>query len=286
MNTQISDNQNEAVAIEKDIVETRNRMDGTINRLAAKADPSDLVDSIYQWGRRKIDNMDSQGSADSLKNVASEAGRLVKENPVPVALGLAAIGSTFLPSSEESDGSSSDGKLASLKNTASEKLDSFKELTADKTSEIKEAIGSKTGSLQEKVGDGTSHLREKAEGHLQNASAQLSEAKGRTSGHTSALGDRIATRFETTKNENPLSLCAGVLVSGFVLGLLLPKSRQEEKLYGSAAHVAKAKLVEKSRTMADEAKARISEKRQHLVNRTEEAIDQYGNRIEEKIEQS
>lgn len=290
MNSQFSDNDQNPTKIEQDIVETRNRMDGTLDRLAAKADPSDLIDSIYQWGRRKIDGLDSGSSSDSLKSAAHEAGRLVKENPVPIALGLAAIGSTFFANhSSSADSAENEGKIANLKSSASEKLHDYKDAAAEKAHDLKETLATKTEAIRDKVSQSTSEIRDTTGGQVQNASSHLSDAAQKTSDKVSELGDAVSGRFKSTKEDNPLPLCAGILVSGFVLGLLLPKSRQEEKIYGAAADTAKAKLVEKSRAIADNAKAKLSEKRldrQGLTARTENAIDEYGNRLEEHLHQS
>jgi gas vesicle protein len=284
--------------IEKDMNDTRGRMGGTMDKLADKANPSDILDGVYQWGRRKMDNFDTHAPADSVKSAAHEAGRLMKENPLPVALGLAAIGSAFIPHGDEDSDEAESGKFAEMKHRAGEKASDYRHRAADKAGRLRNRVSEKTSHLHDQVTDRTSHLQNKASQkadhlkettseHAHNVADHVSETADHVSEKASELGDKVTGKFRRTKEGNPMALCAGALVSGLVVGLLLPKSRQEEKLYGDAANRAKRKLADKGRTMADEAKAKLSEKRldrQGLAERSEEAIDSYGDQVESSIE--
>lgn len=276
MNPQLLENNNGVDTLEKGIVETRNRMTDTLDRLADKADPGDLIDSLYQWGRRKIESLDSHNSGDSLRNAAHEAGRFVKENPVPVALGLATIGSTFF--THQRDHSEARGGLSQFQEEASEKVTELKNSTTEKAETLKQQVTEKTEELRDAVDE-----------PIEKASSQISEITHKASEKAGELAETVTNQLKSAKDENPLPLCAGLLVSGFVLGLLVPKSRREEKLYGAAADRAKTKLVEKGRAIADEAKAKLSENRldrQGLTGRAKDAVNEYEERLQTHLHQS
>ncbi|WP_411846397.1 hypothetical protein AAFN60_01795 [Roseibacillus persicicus] len=276
-NTNTTESDYHSEAIEQDIATTRNRMDETWQKLTEKAEPNELFGSLYDWMKDKLEHLDHTATADHLKEAGNRAGRIIRDNPVPVALGVAALGSTLLPSSSDRHDASSpvnddhSNRFANLRETSQERLEQGREKLSGTAEQAKTVASEKAAQVRESA--------DKALGKVQEATHQTGE-------HVNEIAQKTAEKVGATTRTNPLAICAGALVSGFALGLLFPKSEQEEKLYGRAANKVKTKATTACRKALEKTREQIREKQldaQGLEHRAETAINNGADQLEESI---
>src|SRR5688500_3234832 len=99
-----------SAAIEHDIDQTRSRMDQTVDTLADRLRPANLVSDVLDWFASDEGARMDTPRKEKVKRVARRAGRgvwdTVRENPIPSALIAGGIAWLFLKSDEEEHGDS------------------------------------------------------------------------------------------------------------------------------------------------------------------------------------
>jgi len=121
-----------------------------------------------------------------------------------------------------------------------ERIEQMERSVAGKAGEVREKAREKVGEVREKAREKVDEVREKARG-------KAMAVQERARGLTSEARSRIHTGTERTRDfaqENPLALAAAALAAGVGIGLLLPLSRQEDQLLGSARERIQSKARE------------------------------------------
>ncbi|MBK1834544.1 DUF3618 domain-containing protein [Roseibacillus ishigakijimensis] len=263
-NDPIEDQNAHAEAIENDIESTRQRMDSTWQKLAEKAEPNELLSSLYDWMSEKLDHLETSQATEGLKEAGHKAGRFVRENPVPLALGVAAVGSAFLPPSDRyrEMGREANERLHHWGRRGRESAREVRNRTAEKVAPARMA----TERTLEKVSQATSEQKEEVK--------QASQ--------------EVVRQAQSSTQDHPLVLCAGAALSGFALGLILPKSEKEEKLYGKTATAVRQRASQACRSavtsVRDEIRAHRLD-REGLQERAKEAVDRGADQAEEALDE-
>ena len=97
------------------------------------------------------------------------------------------------------------------------------------------------------------------------------------------MGQSTTEKIKDTLEEKPLLVGAGALVGGLALGLLLPLTREENRVFGEK----KKQIIEKAKaaveTVVEEGKKIARETIQEADQRVREAVKQTGETVREKV---
>ncbi|HYE34250.1 DUF3618 domain-containing protein [Methylocaldum sp.] len=229
--------------IENDIERTRNQMAHTLDNIQKRFSPGQLLDQALGY-------LDGNGSADriteNLRRFGSNAGNVVKENPIPIT--LLGIGLTWLAVSGRSGakghrrpsrfmGTSSGmegmhsmhGEIQSsgtqpMGETMGEKLEHAKGTVSETVSHAREKIGEKASQVRHSVGGAMSSAREKA-----------GEVTHRAQDQAVRLGHTVQDQYQHLVQEQPLVLGALGIAIGAALGAAMPRTRMEDEMMGETS---------------------------------------------------
>jgi len=251
--------------IEADIDRTRAAMDRTVDAIAGKLTPQQLM--FEAMGVFK----------DGSSALASKVIQTAREHPVPatiigIGLGLlvteSARGGSSARSANDSDArnrsvgfggygtfaagepavrtegssGSTGGFATTMKDKTSEMKDSVtlgameaREKVAEKVDHVKDQVKTQAGHLKEQVTAGTDHLRESAD-HLRD---QVAEGADRVREHAAQVPVYARQQwhdaqlgFWQTMDEKPFAIGIAALAAGVAAGLTVPSSRKEKELMG------------------------------------------------------
>jgi hypothetical protein len=235
--------------IKGDIRQTRDRLDNTLESLNQRLSPRSLVNDVLSWVEGYGAPQTSGGGSDAMKRGYQQVVRQIRGNPMPALLigagitwmilgaedddasetaqrtGRASDGPPFpfSPGASESVSSeqSGDSGIASVvkekARDAHQALSNATEAVAGKVSELSSGVQSQTRSARSAISQGIRQSQRVGSGatrHLQKSSVQA--------------GDK----FQEMMEEYPFAVAIGFLGVGLLTGLLLPRTRQEDKLVG------------------------------------------------------
>jgi Protein of unknown function (DUF3618) len=260
--------------IENDIRKTRDRLDNTINNLSERLNPRALINGVLTWfgsgGVRQI----RQGQGESFKRGYQEVIRQVKNNPMPAL--LVGAGITWIIFSRGSDDSSNpedetatEGIDDPAKRTS--RSDEIESMTHEESenSGITSKVKEKAEQAQELISGATEAVREKTSNLASGVQVKAGAARNAITERV-RLGKRLGSdashhlqksyayagdRFQEAVEEYPLAVAVGFLGAGLLTGLLLPRTRQEDRLMGETSDQLIEQIKETGKETLDKAKA-------------------------------
>lgn len=204
--------------IQSDIRRTRSHLDETLTALERRLQPGRLVD-------QGVDYLRDNGAKDYLVNL----GRAAQEQPLPLA--LAGVGLAWLMltngrartiDSARAD-SAIDDALASAGDTAA--------TVRDKVTGAREQVAGFGDQVARKTREAAQHTSQA----MSNA-AQVARERAQQIGSVTRQGaERVRSSYEHVVSEQPLALGAIGLAVGALLAATAPRTRQEDRLMGSAS---------------------------------------------------
>lgn len=221
--------------IEREVEETRGRIDQTVEALKDKMQPKEMFDEATKM---------MSGASNKVLTTAVEQ---LRENPIPIALiglGVAwlAIGQTrrssgegsyrgsgYYPTYEGYDQDESLGaKVKAKADAAKAKLSAGAQSAKAKLSDVQHQAADGVGDLRGKAGD-YAHLAQEKAGEYGRAAKQ---------------------RFDETLDSEPLVIGAIGLAVGAAIGASLPSTPVERRYIGPA----RAKVADRAKSSLDEVK--------------------------------
>jgi ElaB/YqjD/DUF883 family membrane-anchored ribosome-binding protein len=251
MKTPIPEPVCESDAIRSNIEQTRESMDRTLDKISERMKPQHLLDEALDFVRAQTEGVDLQAQAsaalDSVGQAASRAARgmvnVVRRHPIPTMLVGAAIAWAVLErrrARPDEPGEMSARELEQYEWTEAEKA----QMTA--TSVLPEP-SSEAEPGEKKVGE---KLKEQGSKLAQRVSTGA-RVVGQKAQHSYQAGrDRIIEASDA----HPLAMGVGFLAAGVLIGLLLPPSRQEDRMIGAVSDQAKAQAKARAQQLMEQGK--------------------------------
>jgi hypothetical protein len=209
-----------AAAIERDLEDTRQRIDITLSELIERMSPGELLDQALGYLRR---------GTEAPGRFAANLGHAVQDNPLPIA--LIGIGVAWLAVGE---------KLPARRWQT-------EALAGQEGESLKDKVGGAVESAQEKVaavGDRMRHAGERA-----------TEATHRIGERAAAAGSQLKQMVD----ERPLFLGLAGLAIGAALGGALPPTESEDALLGQPRDELLQRGAEKASEGVEAARSRIEQ---------------------------
>lgn len=234
--------QDSSAEIHADIQDTRRRMDGTIGRLTERMRPRHLLDEFLHYVRTRRTWREGEAgrkasrAVEHVGNAAQHAGETVahelRDNAVPVVLIAAGVswwvwnrrhGNNGYSASELDDEFEQEEAIAG-DGFQSDDGESRRDRLKDKASDVAERAKSAGRKLRRATVRGGHRIQDKSEEMMKKAGARA------RSGYCQGR-ERISDVADT----HPLALAAGCLAMGVLGGLVMPRSRREDRWMGEAS---------------------------------------------------
>lgn len=278
--------------IESDIRRTRDRLDDTLERLNERLNPRSLINDVLSWFESQDAHRTGNESSVWLRRGYRKVVRQIKEKPIPAL--LIGAGITWMIMHPESD-DSSDFDTDNAYRGDDLETGPFRRGEAEPSSSEKKGMGSvmkeKAGQAkkalsgaQEAVAEKVSEVKSGVQATATSAGSEISKGVRRNRlvrrDATQRFQDGYAfagDRFQEAVEEYPLGVALGFLGLGVLTGLLLPRTRQEDKLMGETsdelmeqAKEAGKETLEKTKNVAQRVAASTIEeaKRQGITPET------------------
>jgi ElaB/YqjD/DUF883 family membrane-anchored ribosome-binding protein len=267
--------------IEREIEQTRSRLSRDIDELGNKLSPSNLKEeaktAIKDAAQGAVSNVGEQA-----RRTSSRLVEVIRENPLPViAVGA---GVTWLLTQRSRSDVSGD-RMAKYAYTGPERRQGRHWQSGSGGTG---RIGTSVSGVKESVSEAASDVAERA-GELKE---RVGERIGEIGGQARWQTQRVKTNLEHAAEENPLALAIGATVVGLALGLLLPGTRREDEVMGSARDQlvdraeetierAKDAAVEAGHQVKETVKSEIQQHKPELQNVVQEASDNVKEQVKE-----
>jgi ElaB/YqjD/DUF883 family membrane-anchored ribosome-binding protein len=267
--------------IEREIEQTRSRLSRDIDELGNKLSPSNLKEeaktAIKDAAQGAVSNVGEQA-----RRTSSRLVEVIRENPLPViAVGA---GVTWLLTQRSRSDVSGD-RMAKYAYTGPERRQGGHWQSGSGGTG---RIGSSVSGVKESVSEAASDVAERA-GELKE---RVGERIGEIGGQARWQTQRVKTNLEHAAEENPLALAIGAAVVGLALGMLLPGTRREDEVMGSARDQlvdraeqtierAKDAAVEAGHQVKETVKSEIQQHKPELQNVVQEASDNVKEQVKE-----
>ena len=287
--------------IESDIRRTRDQLDETIDRLTDRLSPRSLINDFLMWFESSGAQQAGGESGVWLKRGYRSVTQLIKENPVPTLFIGAGITWMIvqpeknLSSDSRTDRVYSEDDLSHSTGTGDPGPISFEQgdlgsAMKEKAAQTKEAFS----SAKEAVADKVSNIGSRLETTAASAGSAIGEGVSRSRRAGSKASQQFqkgyvyaGDRFKEAVEEYPLGLAFGFLGLGILTGLLLPRTRQEDKLMGEKsdqllerAKEAGKETMEKAKTVAQRvADTSIQESKRQAKEAAKDQVSDIADRI-------
>ncbi len=266
--------------IKGDIRQTRDRLDNTLESLNQRLSPRSLVNDVLSWLEGRGGSRAGGGSSDSLKRGYQSVVRQIKENPMPALMvgagvtwmilgsenddtpdfGHRVAGGNVEPSEPVSPRASESGIASAVKEKvgdAHEALSNATEAITGKVLEISSGVQAQARSAGSAMGQGireSQRIGSGAKQHLQRSSAHARDT------------------FQATVEDFPFAVAVGFLGAGVLAGLLLPRTRQEDKLIGEKSD----QLIEQIKETGKESLEKAKTVAQRIAQTTMDEAERQG----------
>ncbi len=219
-----------------EIERTRSDMDHTLNTIERRLTPGQLFD-------QGLDYLRHSGG----QQFASNLGRTVRDNPVPVV--LMGIGIAWLMASNSRGAAATgDGSLSSHR--LSERAGEVRQWTSNTGAAAKERLSGAAQSLA----DTAQSARER----LSQTVRSTREQWNRTAEGARHQIDRARGSYDRVVREQPLALAAVGVAVGALAAALAPRTQAEDEIMGGAAESVKAQLREAGERGMERAKDAVT----------------------------
>ncbi|MBA2626454.1 MAG: DUF3618 domain-containing protein [Gemmatimonadales bacterium] len=257
--------------IEREIEATRSRMTRDIDALGNKLKPSNLAHS----------------AGDAIATRAEKTGRglldLVRDNPLPAAAVGASV--AWLVASSRSE-SGSNRRYSGQYESGNRRTSQYRGGSSnDFRNHYDDDQGEgRIGQAKHKVGDavsGTANtVSEKAHDIGEKAHELTDRAKDWTQHAGQDVGrevGRVRQVLDRQTHENPLLVAAGAMVLGVALGFLLPGTRKENELMGSASD----QVTDRAEETIDRVKDVATEGAKHVAETVKSEVQAHAPEMKE-----
>jgi ElaB/YqjD/DUF883 family membrane-anchored ribosome-binding protein len=228
--------------IKGDIRQTRDRLDNTLEVLNQRLSPRSLINEVLSWLEGHGSSQPGGGSSDSLKRGYQTVVRQIKENPMPALIMGAGI--TWMILGTENDEVSDvrrrsvrgyDEPPEPLSPSESESDSGIASPVKEKVRASHEALSGASEAVTGKVSELSSGVQAQARLAGTVISQGIRQSQRIGSGSTEHLQRSTAhagDAFQAMVEDYPFAVAVGFLGVGVLTGLLLPRTRQEDKLIG------------------------------------------------------
>lgn len=199
---------NSPAEIEREIEQTRARMSENIDTISEKLRPGNLAQSA------------AESVGEQARQTGSRLANVIRENPIPVA--AIGLGVTWLVAQQRSKRGLSrygyrgpEGRISGY-------------------SERRRGAGTGMAERAEDIAEGVGDVTERAQERLSELGSEAKERMQQLGSRAREQTHRVGARLERMIDQNPLAVAAGAVVVGLAAGLLLPGTRREDELMGSA----------------------------------------------------
>ena len=280
--------------IESDIRHTRGRMDATLDELSDRMSARSLLNSALDWWEsRNAGTPGRNATSDAYQTVA----RRVRENPLPslfIGFGLVWMIIDATTKNEEETRSSGEWPDSPYKDRRSEEggtpshtveyfeeqketgdAPGFAENAKNKLAEAKEAVSGVAETVKEKVATVSEAANQTAEDlgrRAQNAYQQGRSSATKVGRNIQRGYHSSAEQLENAMEEYPLAVGFGFAALGALIGVLLPRTRQEDELLGEHSD----QLVQATKEKGEELLQRGKAVAQRVTESTVEEARQQG----------
>jgi ElaB/YqjD/DUF883 family membrane-anchored ribosome-binding protein len=264
--------------IEREIEQTRNRVSRDIDELGNKLSPQNLKEeaksAIKGAAQGAVSNVGEQA-----RRTGSRLVEVIRENPLPViAVGA---GVTWLLT-QRSRSEVSGGRMARYAYTGPERRQGE---SWQSGSGIRERVGGTVSGVKDSVSGVKDSVSEAASSVAERAGEfkeRAGERIGELGGEARRQARRIKTNLEHTAEENPLALAIGAAVVGLALGMLLPGTRREDEIMGSA----RDQLVDRAEKTAERVKDAAVEAGRELKETVRTEIEEHKPEFKQVVQEA
>jgi ElaB/YqjD/DUF883 family membrane-anchored ribosome-binding protein len=245
----------EVEALAQDIEETRDEMSGTVEAIADRLNPANIVQDAKETVREatvgKVEQMannvaeTASGFVDDARYTAQDAGsgilETVKRNPIPAA--MAGIGIGWLLMNRQSGNQSRRSSWDQARWTGSDQgsrygggYDAYGTYSGsrgsgqgltDRAGGAVEQVGQQAGQIADTVGSKVGDVADQARSTAQQVPNQV--------GH---VARDVQWNAQRMVEDNPLAVGAIAVAVGAAIGMVLPETQTEQKVLGPAAEKA------------------------------------------------
>jgi ElaB/YqjD/DUF883 family membrane-anchored ribosome-binding protein len=237
---------NSPAEIEREIEQTRARMSENIDTISEKLRPGNLAQSAVE------------SVGEQARHTGSRVANVIRQNPIPVA--AIGLGVTWLVAQQRSKRGARYGYRGPERRTSGYR-------------ERRRGLGTRSG----------------AEVGAERAQERISELGGEAKERMQQLGSgareqtrRVGARLERMIDQNPLVVAAGAVVVGLAAGLLLPGTRREDELMGSA----RDQLMERAGDTVERVKEAAGEAAREVTETVTEQAKESAGRVSEATKQA
>ena len=247
--------------IRHDIEQTRAGMSETIDVIQERLNPQRLR-AQARTAVREATIGRAQHMAREVEHRAREAGfnlrETVRSNPLPAAMVAVGLGWLAVQATMGGDGRAvreveayphrerdmMEGQAREAEGRAREMAGEARHRAEETMTRVQERAGETMTQAQERAGEIAGEVQHRAEEVTHEARRQVQRARG---------------RFETMIDENPLAV-------GAAIGMMLPSTRQEDRIMGEARDT----LVHRAEEMAEETMGKVEEAAHEAERKVEE----------------
>lgn len=283
------------------IEQTRAEMSGTIDAIKDKLNPQNLAqqaketvkeatvgkaqhvaENVVEGAKRAASSAveGAERAMNTAGDTAREAGstfvETIQRNPIPSALIGVGLGWLWMNTRKQASGSSQYGRPF-LQNDwrrydtgyDAGEYQSGAAGTTYSREEDRSRVGEIAGQAQQKAGEITHQAQQKAGEITDQVRQKAGEITHQVQQKASDVGhqaqekaQRAAAGFEHLLEENPLAVGAMALTLGAAIGMVIPETRQENRMMGEA----RDQLVEKAQQTTEEVKQKVQSVAQEAMD--------------------
>lgn len=243
----------EVEALTQDIEQTRDEMSGTVEAIADRLDPANIVQDAKETVREatvgKVEQMASNvadtasGFVDDARYTAQDAGsgilETVKRNPIPAA--MAGIGIGWLLT-HRSSGQSSRASWDRARWTGSDRrfsrFDDYETGRGRYGSGSGESVQDRAGGAVDQVGQQASQFADTVGSKVSGAADQARSTVGQMPDQFGGVARDVQWNAQRMVEDNPLAVGAIAVAVGAAIGMALPETQTEQRILGPAAEKA------------------------------------------------
>lgn len=272
--------------IQEDIKRTRQQIDESVEKLSEETSPSSVSTKLMDQLTQYTDSLDLGEVREKAARIGRSTSRRIRENPLPVALGLLAAAAAFIPrdlfrrNDKNSTESLPEPDLTapgcSVDPVAHGTIRDWED-AANAEEKGENCSASDSGRIhdaKEKISQTAETVKETGQQWMQHGKESISEGASQIAGKAGRAREGAARRFESGKESHPELLALGAIACGFIASLALPRTKHEDELCGESADQLKQKVAENGREFLSENQLDaegLEDRAEKLIDHTEEA---------------
>ncbi len=228
------DDNRSSAEIEKDIRETRSRMDDTLDQLGNRLTPRSLINTALDWW--EAPEPGNQGSA-AAKKAAVTLARQARRHPMPALLigsGIAWLVADAMDTGDDGPYQKS-GSRSNRFNSGPRPIEDSSEASSSTVSDAKDALSGAMDHAKDKVAHLGDRLHERSDQWGEQAHDWVDRGKSTVGKlkHEISDGYHMGTeRVGKACDDYPLAIGAACAALGALAGMLIPKTRSENEWMG------------------------------------------------------